>query len=369
MDIESLVRDKIIGNVKIGKKSAKGYPQKLPYFNVEEDKTTSSEVAEIFKKLYPDKPTKLKIRFTSEEPFNFKFKRYANDKVVCIGDDSKAITIGKDAKGNNTQITVECNKECAQRVNKSCKLVGSLKFVIEGINAGGLWKISTGGGLSLSNIATEIIESKKAGLSIVDVPFELGLSEQETLAYGTYYSIELKRLDIKPMLTQGVMQQSILNGNIQKETKQLSDGKDENAIQPTKLKSNNTKTKLDKQENIEIIAQETNIEEKQKKQEKKETEDFSKYLCLKKIEPITINNVKFNKIIFEDANVQDVEYLLHYKANQEILNYGLGTVIELGASKMEMGYNVLCRYNVKQIVNQDGEVIEIEKNQELKKAV
>ncbi len=38
-------------------------------------------------------------------------------------------------------------------------------------------------------------------MSIVDVPFELTLTEQESLAYGKYYSIDLHRLDIKPQLT------------------------------------------------------------------------------------------------------------------------------------------------------------------------
>ena len=64
MNLQSLVRDKIIANVKIGTKTESGLPKKLPYFNVEEDKATSIEMVEIFKKLYPDKPTKLKIMFT-----------------------------------------------------------------------------------------------------------------------------------------------------------------------------------------------------------------------------------------------------------------------------------------------------------------
>lgn len=375
MDLQSLVRQKIIGNVKMGTKSEKGFPQKLPYFNVEEDKVTSKEFVNIFKKLYPNKPTKLRIRFKSEEPFNFKYKRYVNEKPVCIGDNSKAITIGKDSKGNNTQITIECNKECQQRISKKCKLVGSLVFEIEGINAGGLWKISTGGGYSLSNIATEIMESRNAGLSIIDVPFELSLSEQESLAYGTYYSIELKRMDIKPSLTEGVSGTLNLNGNIQQEPKQLTEGEDEKKKNAKKTKTevnktnnNELKENTDKQENIDVKVQETKKEDNQEKQDKNTTEDYSNYLYLKMIEPITINNIKFNKLIFQDVNSQDVEYLLHPRANQEIISFGYGSVIELVSSKMEMEHNILCKYNVKQIVSADGELIENE-NQELKKAV
>ena len=36
---------------------------------------------------------------------------------------------------------------------------------------------------------------------ITQIPFELTLNAQESLAYGTYYSIDLRRTDIKPQLT------------------------------------------------------------------------------------------------------------------------------------------------------------------------
>ena len=199
MNIENLVREKIIGNIKIGTKGANGLPKKLGYFNVEEDKATSSDMVKIFKELYPDKPVKLKIMFTSENPFNFKYKRYVKGKVVCIGNDSKAITIGKDSNNRNTQIEVECNENCQQRLTGACKLVGSLKFVLVGIDAGGLWKINTSGGFSLSNIATEIVKYKKANMSIKGVPFELTLREQESLAYGVYYSMLLPVCRARPI--------------------------------------------------------------------------------------------------------------------------------------------------------------------------
>ena len=136
MDIKSLVRERVIGNIKTGKRGSNGLPQKLPYFNVEEDKATSKDVVEVFKKLYPDKPTKLQIMFVSENPFNFKFKRYIKGKAVCIGNDTKAITIAQDDKGNNTQIKIECSENCEQRRCGKCKLIGNLRFVLVGIDAG-----------------------------------------------------------------------------------------------------------------------------------------------------------------------------------------------------------------------------------------
>jgi len=247
MEIQNLVRDRVIGNIKTGTKGERGLPQKLPYFNVEEDKVTSKDMVDIFKQLYPNKPTNLKIMFTSENPFNFKFKRYSKNKAVCIGNNVKAITIGKNDKGQNEQVEVECSKNCEQRVSGKCKLVGSLKFILVGIDAGGVWKINTSGGFSLSNIASEIYKYKKARESIVGVPFELKLDAQESLAYGTYYSIDLHRIDAKPVLTDGALpligQKPLLEAKIDnQETKELGEVNVEKNTKEKETKKTNTKT-------------------------------------------------------------------------------------------------------------------------------
>jgi len=341
MDIQNLVRERVIGNIKTGKKGNNGIPQKLSYFHVEKDKSTSTDMVEIFKQLYPEKPTKLKIRFTSEKPFNFNFKRYVNGKAVCIGNGKKAITVGKDDKGNNAQIEIDCNEECQHRKSGKCKLKGSLKFELEGINAGGVWNLNTSGGISLSNIASEIVKYKKADMSIVNVPFELTLAEQQSLAYGSYYSIDLHRLDIKPQLVLANEPKLLESNNCA--TKQTSEGKSK---------------KIDKKES----KQENNKIESIK-------EDFSNYLTIKKFLPTLIKGQKFDKIIFEDINSQDIEYILHPKANQEIIKCGIGTVIELKESKIEMDKSILCKYEIKQKVNYDESLLEINNNEELKKAV
>lgn len=351
MDIQNLVRERVIGNIKTGMKGENGIPQKLSYFHVEEDKGTSSDMVEIFKQLYPGKPTKLKIRFTSENPFNFKFKRYVNGKAACIGNGTKAITVGKDAKNNNTQIEIECHEECQHRKSGKCKLKGSLKFELEGISAGGVWNLSTSGGISLSNIASEIVKYKKAGMSIVGVPFELTLTEQQSLAYGTYYSIDLHRTDIKPQLVDTVPQLTQSNSN---NNKTLTEG------------TTKENEKKDKKENKKVKVENTTETDKV---EDTKTEDFSNYLTVKKFMPTLVNNHKFDKIIFEDVNGQDVEYILHPKANQEIIKCGLGTLIEMKESKIEMDRNILCKYEIKSIINPDGSMSELNNSEELKKAV
>ena len=62
VNVQEFVNDKVIGNIKIGKRNEKGNPQKYGYFNVHLDKMTSSLAVELFNEVY-DKPDKLKIRF------------------------------------------------------------------------------------------------------------------------------------------------------------------------------------------------------------------------------------------------------------------------------------------------------------------
>lgn len=330
MNIKSLVRQKVIGNVKIGKTTENGLPQKLPFFNVEEDKITNEEMVKVFKQLYGDKPQKIIVRFVSENFFTLRFKRYTNKKAVCIGNGSKAITIGKDSKGNPKQMEIEClGRECEQLKTGKCKLKGSIKFVLDGIDAGGVWNLSTTGGDSLSNIATEIIEHNNRGESMLNVPFELWLTEKEHLVYGKYYVINIKRKDFKPKLTVDIEQ-----------PKQLSAGETgkENISEEKKIDTNQTKN-----------HSEENNETKQ---------DFTNYLIFKKSIPTLINNSKFDKIIFENINGEDVEYILHPKANKDILKYGMGTVIELTKSTKETDRDILCSYNIKQVINEKGELVE-----------
>ena len=60
-------------------------------------------------------------------------------------------------------------------------------------------------------------------MSIVNVPFELSITEQQSLAFGTYYSIDLHRSDIKPQLITD--SQAQIDTNRTNETKQLTHGK------------------------------------------------------------------------------------------------------------------------------------------------
>lgn len=359
MNIQNLAKERVIGNIKIGTKKGSNLPKKLDYFNVEEDKVTSEDIVDIFKQLYPNKPTKLKIRFINEEPLKLSYKRYVNHKAVCIGNGNSAKTIGKDSNGKRAKVDIVCNEECPYAIDKTCRLNGSLKFVLDGIEAGGIWSLSTTGKYSLRNIASEIFKYQQAKMSIVNVPFELSLNEVDDPLYGIYYTIDLRRTDIKPMLTTSV---PVLESGLKSENEiqQLSEGKQEK--QDRVIEEQKEKVK-------EVSKAKEEIKEKETKTfNNKVTEDFSNCLMVKEIKSQTVNDVKLSQIIFQDVNSQDVSYMLHPNAEKDILEYGAGTLIELISSTMEMGHNILCEYNIKQIIDKDGQIKQIEK-EKLKEAV
>ena len=50
-----------------------------------------------------------------------------------------------------------------------------------------------------------------------------------------------------------------------------------------------------------------------------------------------------------------------------MLKYGVGTIINVLKSKIEAGKNIICQYEIKQIPQEDGSLIEF--NNEMKEAV
>ena len=102
----------------------------------------------------------------------------------------------------------------------------------------------------------------------------------------------------------------------------------------------------------------------------KAKKDFSNYFTIDKIIPTIVNNSKFDKVIGFDNNNQKIEYILHPKADQELLKYTRGTIIEIINSKVEANRNVLCKYKILQTMTQEElDKIEKKENKELKEAV
>ena len=99
-----------------------------------------------------------------------------------------------------------------------------------------------------------------------------------------------------------------------------------------------------------------------------EEQDISKQFAVKGFMPTLIRGQKFDKVILQDTNCQDVEYILHPKANQELIKCGVGTLIEIKEARMEMDRNILCKYDILQVVAPDENMKEYN-TEELKEAV
>lgn len=391
MDINNFVEDKIIANVKIGTKSDKGYPMKLSHFHVEKDKVTDNDMVDIFKQRYPDKPTVLKIIFKNENPVKLGFKRYVNGKAVCIGNGSEAITIGKDEKGNSKQVRIPCSKDCQQLKDGKCKVKCSLKFILDGIEAGGLWNLTTSGWKSARNIVSELYASKRAGLNIAGVPFELRLSEHDYPGYPTYYDIDLKRMDIKPRLVESNLDNSIDTSNrVGIESQGLLESKQDNKENINNVVEIEQKEEISKESNKETCEQKiqnkkvtkskinkvekentekNKVNEESKTENSKESEkeeNSNSNLQIKEIKKTTINNIEFEEIVLTNSKNEEDSFILHPKANKEIINCANGSMIEIISSLEEMGKSIICEYKINKKIEkiQNGT-----NNQELKEAV
>ena len=96
--------------------------------------------------------------------------------------------------------------------------------------------------------------------------------------------------------------------------------------------------------------------------------DYSKLCQVNKIIPTLIKGQKFNKIIFDNATNKTVEYILHPEANKDVLKLGIGTVIYITETSIQAGIDILCRYEIKQVMNPDGSLSEYNENK-IKEAV
>ena len=167
--------------------------------------------------------------------------------------------------------------------------------------------------------------------------------------------IDLHRTDIKPQLVTDALPKL---AEAKEENKQLAD--------KTTIKEKDKKetSKVEKAEQIQPVKE----EKENAKIEETKKDSFSNRMTTKKFMPTLVKGNKFDKIIFQDMNNQDVEYILHPRANQDILKYGVGTIIEVESAKVEENMNILCKYKIIQIINPDGTVTEFN-DEELKKAV
>ncbi|MGH2331790.1 hypothetical protein [Thermoanaerobacter mathranii] len=168
-----------IGKIRLGVKSktveGTQYPTAVDYFVIDE-KNTPKNIAEKIKKLYGEKPQKLRIKFFSndlEQVFPQFLKYYQKGTLICRGDGEKALR--RKENGEIKEITCQY-KNCPYYQQKLCKPIGHLKFYLDGI-PGGFFQIDTSSVNSIININTRFEQIKTAhGGNIINVPLEIVLS-------------------------------------------------------------------------------------------------------------------------------------------------------------------------------------------------
>ena len=105
----------------------------------------------------------------------------------------------------------------------------------------------------------------------------------------------------------------------------------------------NTKVKPNKTEE----KKETEVIEMPKEENKTEDSEDKDLLIIKDTKKEKIGSNEFDKMIFQDINGQDVEYVIHPKADKKILDCLPGSVIVIKKSKLEANMNILCTYEIK----------------------
>ena len=269
----------ILGNVRTGMRGENDRPIKLSYFNVHIDKSTSSLAVELFNKAY-NKPSKLKIKFASQNPLNVYMERYEGKRRKCYGNGKKARVFND--KGESK--IIECNeKECPYRNTnpKQCKDAARLYFFMEKISPEeGLWCFPIGSEKGIRYIKQRIARANRMNVDLTKNWYELYLITEDAPTVGKNYIPDIREVE-----------------------------------------------KINK-EKIEIGSNEKKQEETNNSNgNKKENNNDLKYLMIKGFLMTMYKNKKVPKIKFINTEKKEVELILLPEDNQDILKLQPGSII------------------------------------------
>lgn len=180
-------KDEFLGNIRSGKRKENKAPRNLSYFDVHTDNYTSEFSVELFKSVYKENTSTLKIKpidniFISYEIFN--------KDIKCFGQNGKAIRINKE----NKKVEGKCNEEeCAYCKNGKCSKVGRLYFRVAGIEDKGIWCYTTRSrGIDFIQRYLDFMQEK--GIDIRENYFLLSLNERNGQS-GKVYVPDIKLVD------------------------------------------------------------------------------------------------------------------------------------------------------------------------------
>jgi hypothetical protein len=162
-----------LGRLRLGIKVAnnKGvtYPKEVPYFVVTDE----------VKKVYGEKPTELDVMFPLDDidtVFPVSYKYYGSSKgLKCNGDGE--IAYYADEK---TKETMEKKCPCELLEQGKCKQSGTLSIILQKINVGGVYQITTSSFNSIVDLASGIDYVKALIGRVAMVPLKLRRVATET---------------------------------------------------------------------------------------------------------------------------------------------------------------------------------------------
>lgn len=190
MDMKEVLKDNLLGNIRIGTRGNNDRPVKLDYFDVHIDKSTSSMAVELFNEKF-NKPKSLIVRFVRDNPMDTYLERYEGRKRMCVGNAKVAISIDENAKKKQ----IECKyEECEHYKKGKCKLLGRLYFEIKGLEEEGIWCFPVGNQKAIkNNFAKRFARAEKIGEKLTENWYELFLVPEDSI-YGRHYVPDIKKI-------------------------------------------------------------------------------------------------------------------------------------------------------------------------------
>jgi hypothetical protein len=155
------------------------------YFVIKEDKSTAKIVADEIHRVYGDEPTELNIVFPYKEVawcVDANFVRYGVSELHCKGNAKTARIPGENGQFKE----IEClGYDCEMYKSKKCKIMGTIKFIVEGINSVGIFQIDTGSMESIQNVRSVLNYLSQTKGDITKLKFKLIFNRKVKKIFGT----------------------------------------------------------------------------------------------------------------------------------------------------------------------------------------
>lgn len=188
-------KEEFLGNIRSGKRRENNSPRNLNHFDVHLDNYTSEFSVELFKGIFKENPSTMKII-----PVDNIFITYEiyNKDIKCRGQNGKAVRIVNKGK---KQEGICKEEECEYCKKGSCSKVGRLYFKLAGIEERGIWCYATRS-RGIEYIERYLNLMKEKGIDITKNYFLLSLNEKNGKSGKVYVpDIKLYKEENKPAKT------------------------------------------------------------------------------------------------------------------------------------------------------------------------